>query len=175
MIEANKCECYPKDDDGSDGGVWFTLEVINIPYYKTMSNPNTTDFKKVKKIVEETVCIKDLAKVKFKFFQKPLAYLKTRDNPTLTKKVAFVFQMDRVILKIPFVFKRGYVRTHVISVTKGPSWEENKNLTTFYDAELAKHAANGTNYTSIHEAPLQGRAVIDMGITQVCCINDFDT
>ena len=75
--------------------------------------------------------------------------------------------MDRVILKIPFVFKRGYVRTHVISVTKGPSFQANKNLTTFYDKELAKFAANGTNYTSIHEAPLPGPAVIDFGITQV--------
>ena len=55
MVEENKCECYPKDDEGSDGGTWFTLEVINIPYYKTMSNPNSTDFKKVKRIVEEAV------------------------------------------------------------------------------------------------------------------------
>lgn len=55
MVEENKCECYPKDDEGSDGGTWFNMEVINIPYYKTMSNPNSTDFKKVKKIVEEAV------------------------------------------------------------------------------------------------------------------------
>ena len=89
-------------------------------------------------------------------------------NSTQTQdSINVAFQMDRVVLKIPFVFKRGYVRTHVISVTKGPSFLSNKNLTTFYDTELAKFAANGTNYTSIHEAPLPGPAVIDFGITQV--------
>ena len=55
MVEANKCDCFPKDDEGANDGVWFTLEVINIPYYSTMANPNHTDFKKVKKIVEEAV------------------------------------------------------------------------------------------------------------------------
>ena len=67
--------------------------------------------------------------------------------------------MDREILKIPYLFKRQYVRTHVISVTPGPSYGQKMNLTTFYDKELAKFAANGTNYTSIHEAPLPGDPV----------------
>ena len=56
MVEANRCECHPKDDEGANDGVWFSLEVINIPYYSSMSHPNNTDFKKVKKIVEEAVC-----------------------------------------------------------------------------------------------------------------------
>ena len=55
MVEENACECYPKDDDGSDGGIWFELEVINIPFYQTMFNPNNTDFKNVKKAVEKAV------------------------------------------------------------------------------------------------------------------------
>ena len=33
MVEANRCECHPKDDEGANDGIWFTLEVINIPYY----------------------------------------------------------------------------------------------------------------------------------------------
>ena len=76
-------------------------------------------------------------------------------------------QMDRVILKIPSVFKKGFVRTHVISITKGPSYKLNRNLTYFYDRELAVFSRNGTNYTSIHLAPLPGPAVIDLGITPV--------
>ena len=56
MVAANNCSCHPKDDEGANDGVWFTLEVINIPYYSSMSHPNNTDFKKVKKIVEEAVC-----------------------------------------------------------------------------------------------------------------------
>ena len=76
-------------------------------------------------------------------------------------------QMDRVILKIPSVFKKGFVRTHVISITKGPSYKLNRNLTHFYDRELAVFSRNGTNYTSIHLAPLPGPAVIDLGITPV--------
>ena len=75
--------------------------------------------------------------------------------------------MDRVILKIPGVFKKGFVRTHVISITKGPSFKLNRNLTYFYDKELAVFSRNGTNYTSIFMAPLPGPAVIDLGITQV--------
>ncbi len=54
----NKCKCYPKDDKGSDEGIWFHMEIINIPFFSDMADPNKGLFRQAKIIIEQVVSAK---------------------------------------------------------------------------------------------------------------------
>ena len=51
----NKCHCLTKDGEGVQHGIWFNLEVVNIPFFSTMIDPFSNDFKNVKATVEHVV------------------------------------------------------------------------------------------------------------------------
>ena len=54
-MKENECTCDPKDNEGAKDGVWIDLEIFNIPFLSTMSDPSSEDFVNVKKVVERTV------------------------------------------------------------------------------------------------------------------------
>ena len=61
LARANKCDCYHKDGKGVQQGIWFNLEVANIPFLSTMLDPFSNDFKNAKAIVEEVVILSVMA------------------------------------------------------------------------------------------------------------------